>query len=1019
MKLTKFAVENYYFTLVVTFILLVFGATTYRNMSKAEDPPVIAPGTGIVVTYPGADPQDMEELIVAPIEDVLNKLDDVDNISSSSTNGVSNINIEFLFGVDPDEKFSDVTEQLNTVVNDLPEGVVVHTHKFELANVAIMQFALVSGTAEYSEMQDEFEELKNALELINGIQEVEISAYPEQEVRISLDMERLAKMNIPLNNILGAIQSTNYNLPGGSINLSTRKFNIKTSGSFESIEDIKNTTIPVGQGQYLYLKDIAAVDISYEDLDYFARFNGERAIFLTANRKSGTNIFDISKEAKNKVSQFKSRLPDSMALYTVFDQSKSVNKSINNFFSNLILAIIVVGIIVLIGIALRLSIIVMFTIPLSIIIALGLVGLSGFGVQEMTITGLIVSLGLLVDNAIVVSENISRHMKKGKSPWEASISGTGQITSAIVMGTITTCLAFMPILLMRDIAGEYIYSMPLTVIYTLSVSLILALTYVPMLSSKILKGKTAVKENYFQKKLNNFIQGPYKKMLAWSLNHPVRIIGIALIALFFSVSLFRYIDVSMFGLADKSQFFININTPAGTNLHTTDETARYVETILADMDEVELYATNVGRGNPRIFNNIIPEAEKADHAQIVVDIKEEYLDTFRSIVGNLRKRFADYPGARIEVKEIQKGGVNEAPIAIKIIGKKIDVLQSLSLDAEQIFNNIEGIINVDNPLNYRNTDIQIKINREKAAVLGISLYDIDRIVRTGITGITVSSYRDPDGEEFDIVARLPMGDKISIEDLDRIYVPTSAGNHVQLKQVAEIEFKSSSLRVDHFNLERAVTITADGAEGYNVNNLTTAIINELHKFPLPEGYRYHVSGEMETTGESFGGLGQTFLIAIIAIFGVLVFQFKSITQPLIIFSAIPLAVIGSILALFLTKTQFSFSALIGLTSLAGIVINNSIILVDYANQLRSGGMNVVNAVKKAGEVRFVPIIFTVCTTIGGLLPLIFRGGSDLWTPMALTIIGGLLTSTMLTLIIVPVLYKLFTKEEESDHQPTR
>jgi multidrug efflux pump subunit AcrB len=378
------------------------------------------------------------------------------------------------------------------------------------------------------------------------------------------------------------------------------------------------------------------------------------------------------------------------------------------------------------------------------------------------------------------------------------------------------------------------------------------------------------------------------------------------------------------------------------------------------------------------------------------------------VITDLRREFADYPGAEIEVKEFEQGPPVEAPVEIRIIGENLDVLRRIARDVEHMIAEAPATTNISNPFGTTKTDLHVNINRAKAGLLGVNLADVDRTVRAGIEGLTVSHYRDERGKEYDIVVRLPADGKPTASDLDRIHVSSVTGAHVPLKLIAAVEPKAAALSIDHFNLERTVTLTADVIGNASVDEATRHVIRELKAYNWPKGYRYYVAGELESREESFGGMGRAVVIALIAILAVLVLQFRSYTQPLIVFSAIPLAIIGSILALLITGNTFSFTAFIGLTSLVGIVINNSIILVDYTNQLRRQGKDLTHALKEAGETRFVPIVLTTATTVGGLLPLTLRGGT-MWAPMGWTIIGGLVCSTVLTLIVVPVLYKIFTR----------
>ena len=1011
MRLPKLAIENHQFTIILVLLLVLFGLVSFLTMPRSEDPQVSPAASTVIVVYPGATPEDMEELVIDPVEEVLNELEDIKHIKSRAEDGMALVNIEFLSGTDPDDKYSDVVQKVNSIRSSLPENIVsLEIQKWSVSDVFILQLALLSDSATYRDLEKEADRLKKSLETTAGVKKVKTWAFPEQEIRISIDMQKMAQNRLSLNQIISTIQSANQNIPGGYVDIGSKRFNVQTSGSFESIEEIKTTVVNSSENNLLYLKDIAEISYDYEDDTYFARFKDKNAVFITVNQKVGTNVFTIRDALEEKIQSFESGLIASIEMEIVFDQTDSVAYRLNGFFMNLFQGLILVGLVVLLAVGLRASSIVILVIPVSIMIGIGFVDLSGYGIEQMSIAGLVIALGLLVDNAIVVIENISRFMKMGYSNKEAAVKGTGQIAWAVVSSTTTTVLAFIPIMMMQNITGDFIRSMPVTVVYTLSASLLISLVLTPYLSTKFLKIENVQKERKMRVFLNHEIENRYRNTLDFGLKKPKIIVFIAVVVFMGSLTLFPLVGVSFFPKAEKPQFIINVDTPDGSNLRRTDQIAQYVDSLLKERSEILHYAINVGHGNPRIYYNVIPKRNRSTHAQIFITLKERDLKTFNLLISDLRQQLEDVPGAKIEVKEFEQGPPVEAPIAVRILGDNIDILKKISLDVENMILTTKGTINVNNPLSTSKTDIHVKINRDKAGFLGIPLVDIDKTVRAAVAGLPISKFRDVEGKEYNIVIRLPFTGKIDYEDLDKIYVSSMSGAQIPLRQIANIQFKGSPMLINHYNLERNVTITSDVESHLSVDQVTTKIIEQLEKYDWPKGYRYSMGGELESREESFGGMAKAAIVAIIGIFAVLVLQFRSYTQPLIVFSAIPLAIIGSVVALLITGNSFSFTAFIGLTSLVGIVVNNSIILVDYTNQLRREGKDIVSALKEAGETRFIPIILTTATTVGGLLPLTLGGGT-LWAPMGWTIIGGLIVSTVLTLLVVPVLYKLFSKEK--------
>jgi multidrug efflux pump subunit AcrB len=1009
MKLAKQAISNYQFAIIIILLLVISGAVSFLSMPRSEDPQISPPGTSVITVFPGASPADMEELLIDPIESKINELDDIKRINSYCRDGLSITAVEFDTSADMDEAYSQIVQKINSIRSDLPRDILeLSIQRWNLSDhVIVLQLALLSETAPYQVLDEEARRLEKLLEKVPGVKKVRRWGIPEREVRVSLEMEKLAQHRIPMNRVIQAVQAANFNIPGGHIDAGSRRFNIKTSGSFESVDQIKETIIQAFGDKVVHLKDVADVRFSYPDDLYFSRVNGRRGVFVTINQKDQTNIFKVMGAIDEQLAVFGEKLPSSITLERVFDQSTSVSRRLNSFFLNLFQGLLLVGIVIFFAIGLRASFIVILAIPISIFISLGFVDLSGYGLQQMTIAGFIIALGLLVDNAIVVTEVISRFIAKGTSRIEAAVKGTSQVGWAIVSSTATTVLAFFPIAMLGYTTGDFIRSMPVTVIFALSASLLVALTLTPFLSSRMLTVDSCRRESAVRRLLNRLITQTYRPALNLVLKRPKSLL--ALVFLIFMASLFlsRFVGISFFPKAEKPQLVININTPEGSNLDRTDEAARRVEGLLETMPQIVTYATTIGRGNPQIHYNIESKEPTASHAQIFLKLNISDYRQIEGLIGSLREKFRDFPGERIEIKELEQGPPVEAPIAIKILGENMDVLSRTARDVEDIFLAAPGTVNVNNPQKAARTDLRIRINRAKAGLLGIPIVEIDRTIRAGIAGIPISRYRDKEGKEYDIVVRLPLKGKVRLSDLDRIYVNSLTGAAVPLRQIASAEFESSFLEIDHFNFDRAATITADVEPGYTVDEVTTGIIKKLDGYTWPKGYRYYVSGQKESQEESFGGMGRAIIIALIAIFAVLVLQFKSFAQPLIVFTAIPLALIGSILALLVTGNSFSFTAFIGLTSLVGIVVNNSIILVDYTNQLRNEGKTVSEALKVAGETRFIPIILTSATTIGGLLPLTLRGGT-LYAPMGWTIIGGLMVSTFLTLIVVPVLYTLYT-----------
>lgn len=1011
MNIPKFSIENYQFTLTVFVALLVMGIMSFLGMPQREDPVVEIPNTIVVAVYPGANPEDMESQVVDVIEEAINELEDIKEIRTTISDGVAVIGVESIFGVDSDDRYDEVVRQINQIRDDLPSDLYqLDIRKFTTSTVNIMQMALVSEKASYRRMKTEAERIKEVIEDVGGVKKVEIEAYPEEEVRIALNPVLMTEMNISLDDIERSIQSSNANIPGGAVKVSNRLFNIKTSGAYDNLNEIKNTVVGSYQGKIIYLKNIAAVYFDYEDDRWLGRYNGEKAIYINTQQKDGYNIFDIANPIKEEVEEMS--LAGDIRLEYVFDQAGGVKERVSGFLSNLVQGIVLVGVIIFLLLGARSSSIVMMTIPLSILIGLWVVDSSGFSLQQMSIAGLIVALGLLVDNSIAIIENIERFIGMGYSRREAAIKATQQLIAPITSATLTTVLAFVPIIMMPETTGAFIKALPVTVIATLTASLIIAVTLTPFIASKVLKERKtgeATRTTFTFNAIKQFVEGPYRKALNWTLHNRFLTISFAIASLVGALMLFPLVGVSFFPKAEKPQFRVTIRLPNGSNLDATNEAVRYVEGVLDTIESIEYYASNVGHGNPRIYYNVNPVNYTSNYGELFVMLKYYDIDEFYQLLNQLRGTFGAYANARIDVKEFVQGPPSKAPIEVQINGDDLTQLQDYSREIENIVKTIPGAINVENPLRNNSTDLYFKINRDKAMMLGVPIHVIDKSIRSFVNGATIGTYRDNNAEEYNMVMRYDFDEQFKLEDFDRLTVKSVGGHFIPLKQLASIEFSEAPSLISHFDSDRTATILADLDNGYTLDPVIADIEERLVQMDWKEGYGYTFKGDLENRNNSFGGMGVASVMALLLIFGVLIIQFKSFTQPLIIFSALPLAIIGSILALFITGIPFSFTAFVGLTSLIGIAINNSIVLVDYANKLREEGKSVIEAAIQAGEVRFIPIVATTLTTILGLLPLTLTGGS-LWAPMGWTIIGGLITSTTFVLLLVPVLYQLFTKE---------
>ena len=1007
MRLVEFSVKNYQFTIIIFVMIMAIGFNSLMNMPKAEDPTLKATFNSIVVVYPGTSPADMEKLIVDPIEDKMSEISDIKKIVSTADEGVANITIEFQHSIKPDDKYNEVLRELNAIRSKLPSDVYsMDVLRFTPEGVNILQCALMSETTPYKDLQKEADDLKDKLLKIKSIKTAEIWAFPKQQVTISVNLDKMAQFRIPLNRVLGAIQSENANVPAGNIEIGGRKFSVKTSGSYENLDEIKNTIVSTSGATVTYLRDIAEVKFDYEDENYLARLNGKRAVFVTANMKAGSNIFKTGSEIRPVIDDFARNLPPNIKFEQSFDQVKSVSTRLLGLARDFGIAILLV-LITLIPLGFRPAIIVMISIPLSLAMGLTMLDLAGFGINQLSVVGLVIALGLLVDDSIVVVENIARFLRTGMPRRQAAIEATKQIGLAVIGCTATLIFAFLPLCFLPESSGDFIRSLPMAVIMTIIASLFVSLTIVPFLASQLMP-REEHGENIVLRLMKKGIEGSYRKVLHVALNYPKSALFIAILIFLGSLALIPVVGTSVFPRSEKPQFLININTPLGTNMSETNKVARFVENELSKNKIVKNYATNVGKSNPRIYYNVLPVGGSlANYAQIFVQLQDEIeVPEREKYIDELRLAFDSYAGAKIRVIQFEQGPPVEAPLAVRIFGENIDSLRAISFRLEQAFKATKGTIYVNNVMSAQNVDLRVNINKDKAGMLGIPTVDVDRTIRMGISGVNLGIYKEKDGEDMNLNVSLPRGERPSMEVFSKMFVANPMGNLVPLSQLATVGFETSPNRINHYDKDRYSTISAFVQTGFLTPNVTKEVAENIAKIKLPKGYEIKMAGEVERASESFGGLGTIIIITIFGIIAILILEFRTFKSMFIVLSVIPLGMIGAILILLFTGNSLSFTAIVGIIALAGIEVKNSILLVDYTNFLRKEkGLGINEAIEEAGETRFIPIVLTTMTAIGGMIPLIMEH-SPLYSPLALVIVGGLISSLILTRIVTPVMYKL-------------
>jgi multidrug efflux pump subunit AcrB len=1006
MKIASYAVKNYQFTLIIFIMIIVLGISTILTMPRSEDPEMHAPVYTVTVIYPGASPGDMEDLVINPLEKEIYQLENIKRLRTVIGDGFAVIRVDYKYESDVEAKYQEVVRLVNTMRGELPAEIyALKVEKWQPSDVNILQMALISENTPRDRLRLHADRLQEQLEKITDLKNVKVHGLPDQQVRIELNLQKMNEMNLPPALIIGSLQSELANIPGGSIVAGSNTYNVKTSGSYSSVDEINHTIVHTANGKNVLLKDIANVYYGYDDEKYATRLNGYRCIFVTAALKDGANISAAQKKYKPVIERFKNDLPGNIDFVAHFDQADNVNERLGGLGTDFIIAILLVAV-TLLPLGSRPAIIVMISIPLSLAMGIILLNAFGYNLNQLSIVGLVVALGLLVDDSIVVVENIERWMLEGHTRMEATLKATGQIGKAVIGCTAMLVIAFLPIAFMPEASGDFIRSLPIAVMFSVLSSMLVSLTVIPFLSSRLLKEHHNPEGNWFMRALKAAIHKSYAPLLERALIHPWKTIGIAVLIFAGSVFVFKIIGFSLFPASEKPQFLINITTPPQSNLAYTDTIVRQIEQALKKDTNVQYFAANIGKGNPRIYYNEMQENERSDYAQIFVQLHKQVTPAEKlALIDRYQKQWTPYPGARVELKNFEQGTGITAPIEVRIYGDDLDTMRMLAARVETMLKEMEGTIYVNNPLSTQKTDLRVAIDKEQSRMLNIPTVNIDRAVRMAISGINIGNYNDKNGNDYDILVTAGKPGRPDLDVLRQVTVNNGVGTAIPLSQIAQIRMEQSPININHHEKQRVVTVKSFVKKGYLADRLIQATIDKMDQMQMPPGYSYGMGGEVESRQDSFGGFSTIIIVTIFLFIAVLILEFRTFKSTLIVLSVIPLGIVGAAMALWITGNSLSFVAIIGLIALAGIEVKNTILLVDFTNQLRAEGKALDEAIREAGEIRFLPIVLTSLTAIGGLIPIAIST-NPLIAPLAIVLIGGLISSTLLSRVVTPVVYKL-------------
>jgi CzcA family heavy metal efflux pump len=1020
MILNQAALKRQATVLALLVVIVIAGIYCYATLPRESFPDITIPYVFVTTNYEGVAPEDMEQLITIPIERKLKGIDNVEEIRSTSAEGLSTVAIKFLPKVDLDDAVQKVRDKVDQAKNDLPADLADDPviQEVNFSDMPVIRVVL-SGPFSLRRLQNLAEDLQDQIESITGVLEARISGGLEREIHVEFDLDRVGAYNVPFSSIVNSVTRSNVNMPGGSMDIGEGKYLVRVPEDFKHPSEIFSIVAFVRDGKPVYLRDVASIDDSFKDPLTRSRINEVKSVTIGVSKRSGENIVRVTDEVKQIVDELRPQLPQTLKIDLTADMSNDVRLMVADLENNIISGLILVLWVIFLFIGGQSAIFVALAIPYSMFITFAL--LTGFDVtlNMVVLFSLILALGMLVDNGIVIVENIYRHMQQGKTRQDAARVGTDQVAWPVITSTLTTLGAFSPMMFWPGIMGEFMGYLPMTLIMALSASLFVALIINPVLSARYQRIKPVKPQKNNPHPKEPIFKRFYLFLLKWCLRHRWMVVLSGFVMLIAAITAFSMFGkgTEFFPETEPKRAYVNIKAPEGTNLDTSDKLVAQVEKIVSEYEDIRYVISNIGAMGGDPFS----QGGTGTHiSRVVLDFKD-FHDRSRpssEIVNEVRQRILKtIKGAEVQVEKEEEGPPTGAPINIEISGEDILMLGELASAARKEIRDIPGLVDLKDNFVKGKPEIRVRVDKEKAALMGLDTYTIAYTVKAAINGVKAGVYREGK-DEYDIIARLPERDRRSIENLKRITVSGPRGEPIPLTSLAEISLGSGIGSIMRLDQKRVVTISGD-VSGRLANDVIKDIDARLQKnINWPRGYVYRFSGEQEEQAKAQAFLSKAFFACIAIILLILMTQFNSFVTPFIIITSVVLSLVGVFIGLLVTGTAFGIIMTgIGVISLAGVVVNNAIVLIDYYNQLLVKGLESFDALIRAGSVRFRPVLLTAITTILGLLPMAtgvsfdFRkmafdiGGesSQWWGPMAVAVIFGLGFATLLTLIVVPVL----------------
>lgn len=1019
MSIYKSAVKNPISTMMIFVALMIFGVYSLSKLPVDLYPEVELPAITVMTIYTGANASDIETNVTKPIENTLNSLDNLKEITSTSKDNISIVTIEFEWGANLDEAANDIRNSLEFVKKSLPDGAETPIiYKFNSSLMPILFYAITADESYEGIAKIMEEKVVNPLNRIEGIGSVGLSGIPERRIYIDVDPVKLESMNLSIEMIGGIIQAENINIPAGNIKMGQMDYQLKVEGEFTDSDELSNIVLGSFNGQTIRIGDVAVVTDSVKDMTIDERINGVKGIRMFVQKQSGGNTVEVAKNVKAELEKIQKTLPSDVKIVPIFDSSEFISNSISNLTETLMYAFIFVVLVVLVFLGRwRATFIIVLTIPISLIVAFIFLSITGSSINIISLTSLSIAIGMVVDDAIVVLENIAKHIDRGSSPREAAIYATNEVWLAVIVTTLVVVAVFMPLTLVSGITGVLFKQLGWIVTITIVTSTLAAITLTPMLSAKLLKLTAPSKkrfsyDNTIKKVLDRF-DNWYEGMIRFVLRNKIKSIIISIIIFASTMFLIPSIGTEFMPESDQGRVTATIELQTGVRVEESAKIAKQVADIAkAKYPEAILISTSSGSddtgGISSIFgtsgSNIITLSMRLNSFE---DRDRSCWDIGNDLRGELDKipEINDYKIAYSS--GMQMGGDNT--IKVEIYGYNFDSTNLVAYEISEKIKKLETARDVQLSRDEMKPELELVLDREKLALYGLNTATVSMGLRNRVLGLTATNFRE-DGDEFNVVIRFVEDSRNSISDIENIIITNAQGVKVRLGDIGKVEETMIPPTIDHKRRERMVSISVSPYKT-SMGNLAKQIDKIINEVEPPAGVLVDIGGAYKDQQESFMDLGLLMLISLILVYIVMASQFESFKMPLIIMFSIPFSFSGVVLALWITGTNLSIIAALGAVLLIGIVVKNAIVLVDYINLMRDRGYDLTEAIALSGKSRLRPVLMTALTTGLGMLPLALSSGegSEMWTPMGIAVIGGLLFSTVLTLVVIPVIYAILER----------